>query len=129
MVRTVFKRIECSANNIEFAVKVSMCEIYNEKIKDLQNVKMDNLKILQEKDGKGIYISDITERYCSNEFEVHEAMTKGAENRAVATTKMNDKSSRSHCLFILTVIMVNNTDQSCKTGKLYLVDLAGSERI
>jgi hypothetical protein len=37
MVRTVFNRIENADVNIEFAVKASMCEIYNEKIKDLQN--------------------------------------------------------------------------------------------
>ena len=39
MVRTVFNRIENADENIEFTVKVSMCEIYNEKIKDLQNPK------------------------------------------------------------------------------------------
>jgi len=37
MIRTVFNRIESSSENIEFSVKVSMSEIYNEKIKDLLN--------------------------------------------------------------------------------------------
>jgi len=37
---------------------VSFCEIYNEKIKDLLNPKMDNLKIHEEK-GKGVYIDGI----------------------------------------------------------------------
>lgn len=55
MVRTVFSRIENADENIEFTVKVSMCEIYNEKIKDLQNPKQNNLKIHEEK-GKGVYI-------------------------------------------------------------------------
>lgn len=55
MVRTVFNRIESASENIEFQVKVSMCEIYNEKIKDLQNPKQDNLKIHEEK-GKGVYV-------------------------------------------------------------------------
>jgi kinesin family protein 5 len=35
MVRTVFNRIESANENMEFSVKVSMCEIYNERIKDL----------------------------------------------------------------------------------------------
>jgi hypothetical protein len=39
MVRTVFTRIANANEKIEFTVKVSMCEIYNEKIKDLQNPK------------------------------------------------------------------------------------------
>ena len=58
-----------------------------------------------------------------------DTMKKGSRNRATASTKMNDASSRSHCLFIMTIIMVNSIDGSCKTGTLYLVDLAGSERI
>jgi kinesin family protein 5 len=49
MVRTVFNRIENSSENMEFAVKVSFCEIYNERIKDLLNPKLDNLKIHEEK--------------------------------------------------------------------------------
>jgi len=55
MVRTVFNRIENAGENMEFAVKVSFCEIYNERIKDLLNPKLDNLKIHEEK-GKGVYI-------------------------------------------------------------------------
>ena len=45
MVRTVFNRIESASENIEFSVKVSMSEIYNEKIKDLLDPSKDNLKI------------------------------------------------------------------------------------
>ena len=50
-------------------------------------------------------------------------------NRSVASTKMNDESSRSHSILILTVTQTNNSDLSVRTGKLYLVDLAGSEKI
>jgi len=56
-------------------------------------------------------------------------MKQGNSNRAVTATNMNAESSRSHSLFILTVVMNNNEDESCKTGKLYLIDLAGSEKI
>ena len=45
MVTTVFRRIEHASANIEFAVKVSMCEIYNEKIKDLHDPKSADLQI------------------------------------------------------------------------------------
>ena len=55
MVKTVFNRIENSSENMEFAVKVSFCEIYNERIKDLLDPKKDNLKIHEEKQ-KGVYI-------------------------------------------------------------------------
>ena len=55
MVRTVFNRIETASENIEFSVKVSMCEIYNERIKDLLEPRQDDLKVREEK-GKGVYI-------------------------------------------------------------------------
>ena len=60
MVRTVFSRIENASENVEFTVKVSMCEIYNERIKDLFDPVKDNLKIHEEK-GKGVYIDGVTE--------------------------------------------------------------------
>ena len=55
MVRTIFNRIETASENIEFTVKISMCEIYNERIKDLMDPTKDNLKIHEEK-AKGVYI-------------------------------------------------------------------------
>lgn len=128
MVRTVFSRIENADENIEFTVKVSMCEIYNEKIKDLQNPKQNNLRIHEEK-GKGIYIEGMTEKFCTCEDDVYGVMKIGNSNRAVTATNMNAESSRSHSMFVLTIQMLNNEDESCKTGKLYLVDLAGSEKI
>mmetsp|Transcript_5616 Transcript_5616/g.8863 ORF Transcript_5616/g.8863 Transcript_5616/m.8863 type:complete len:174 (+) Transcript_5616:34-555(+) len=47
----------------------------------------------------------------------------------MASTAMNNQSSRSHSLFILTLLMTNTADGTSKSGRLYLVDLAGSERV
>lgn len=66
MVRTVFNRIDTASDQIEFSVKVSMIEIYMEKIRDLLEPQHDNLKIHEEK-GKGIYIQDLREQYISEE--------------------------------------------------------------
>ena len=128
MVRTVFNMIENASEEMEFSVKVAMCEIYNEKIKDLFDPKKDNLKIHEEK-SKGVYIQDITERWCNTENEIYALMKMGNTNRSVTATNMNAESSRSHSLFILTIVMNNTEDGSCKTGNLFLVDLAGSEKI
>jgi kinesin family protein 5 len=102
MVRTVFNRIETSSEQIEFTVKISMVEIYNEKIKDLLAPQNDNLKIHEEK-GKGVYVADVTETYVCEDTEVYDIMKVGNKNRAIAATNMNDESSRSHSIFILTV--------------------------
>lgn len=45
MVKTVFNKIESSAENFEFTVKVSMLEIYLENVKDLLNPTKDKLII------------------------------------------------------------------------------------
>jgi kinesin family protein 5 len=60
MVRTVFNRIDAASDTIEFSVKVSMIEIYMEKIRDLMDPQKDNLKVHEEK-GKGVYMADLTE--------------------------------------------------------------------
>lgn len=62
MVRAVFEKIDVASEDIEFTVKVSMVEIYMEKIKDLLDPIKTNLKIHEEK-GKGVYIADVTENY------------------------------------------------------------------
>merc|ERR1719277_1635262 len=50
-------------------------------------------------------------------------------HRAVAATKMNDASSRSHCIFTIRLHQKDTVDSSQNTiSKLNLVDLAGSER-
>lgn len=128
MVRTVFNRIDTASDAVEFSVKVSMIEIYMEKIRDLLEPSKDNLKIHEEK-GKGVYMSDLTEQYISQEREVYDIMKLGNSNRSIASTLMNAESSRSHSIFILTVQQNNSEDLSQKTGRLYLVDLAGSEKI
>jgi len=52
----------------------------------------------------------------------------GNSNRKVAATKMNQNSSRSHAVFIMTVEQENVIDKGRKTGTLYKIDLAGSEK-
>ncbi len=66
MVRTVFNRIETASENVEFTVKISMIEIYKERIKDLLDTNKDNLKIHEEKN-KGVYVADVTETYVSED--------------------------------------------------------------
>ena len=128
MVRTVFNRIDNSSENIEFTVKVSMMEIYMEKIRDLLDPTKSNLQIKVDKN-KGIFVGDLTERYIGSDLDVYDIMRIGNENRKVASTIMNDQSSRSHSIFVMTVHQNNLDDQTCKTGVLYLVDLAGSEKV
>lgn len=128
MVSTVFYQIENADDHIEFQVKVSYCEIYMEKIKDLIDTTRKNLKVHEDR-ARGVYIADLSEKYVYNQDDVYELMKIGTENREVGATNMNSGSSRSHAIFILTVTQTNSQDFSTKVGKLYLVDLAGSEKV
>ena len=128
MVDTVFEKIGQASQSVEFTVKASMLEIYNEKIRDLLDPSKSNLNVREEKQ-KGIYVDGLTEKSIGNEREVYEIMKEGNANRAVGATNMNAESSRSHSIFHLSITMNDLENFSCKTGKLYLVDLAGSEVI
>lgn len=57
------------------------------------------------------------------------AMDSGSQNRRVAFTGMNERSSRSHSLFIIHLYQKDLKKDSTKQSKLYFVDLAGSEKI
>lgn len=60
--------------------------------------------------------------------DIFMALMYGQRSRAVASTNQNDRSSRSHTIFVISYKQ-HNTDGSQKSGRLNLVDLAGSERI
>ncbi|GAM17301.1 hypothetical protein SAMD00019534_004760 [Acytostelium subglobosum LB1] len=128
MINTVFDCIKKADENIEFIVKASYIEIYMEKIRDLLDIRKDNLKVREEK-AKGVWVEGTTEVYIYREDDILEVMRTGQANRAIASTNMNAESSRSHSIFILSIQQKNLKEGSLKNGKLYLVDLAGSEKV
>mmetsp|Transcript_4010 Transcript_4010/g.10341 ORF Transcript_4010/g.10341 Transcript_4010/m.10341 type:complete len:700 (-) Transcript_4010:21-2120(-) len=128
MVWSIFDGIYHADEHIEFLVKVSIVEIYNERIRDLLDPKKDNLKVHEDK-ARGVFIGEVTESYVGCEQEIFDAMRAGHYNRSMAVTNMNEHSSRSHLVFMLTIEQKNLHDRSVKVGKLHLVDLAGSEKV
>jgi len=127
MISHVFKFIY-NTEGTDFIIKVSMIEIYQEKIRDLLDISRVNLNI-REDNIKGIYVDGCSERYVGCPNDVLTLLELGSSNRAQAATNMNEHSSRSHSIFILTITQTNKKEGGSKIGKLYLVDLAGSEKI
>ena len=127
MISHVFKYIYKN-EDIDFMIKVSMIEIYQEKIRDLLDISRVNLNI-REDTIKGIYVDGASERYVGSPNDVLALLEMGSANRAQAATNMNEHSSRSHSIFILAINQTNKKEGFSKIGKLYLVDLAGSEKI
>eukprot|EP00658_Telonema_sp_P-2_P018657 TRINITY_DN17312_c0_g1_i3.p1 TRINITY_DN17312_c0_g1~~TRINITY_DN17312_c0_g1_i3.p1 ORF type:complete len:832 (-),score=339.18 TRINITY_DN17312_c0_g1_i3:356-2851(-) len=127
MISTIFDKIYESTDSIEFQISVSYFEIYMERVKDLLNPTSVNMSI-REHPQRGIYVDGAAAISVSSPDDVHNVMSQGANNRSIAVTNMNEHSSRSHSVFMLTVSQTNMDDLSKKSGKLYLVDLAGSEK-
>ncbi|KAI9373449.1 P-loop containing nucleoside triphosphate hydrolase protein [Aspergillus egyptiacus] len=128
IVEQIFASILTSPSNIEYTVRVSYMEIYMERIRDLLVPQNDNLPVHEEK-SRGVYVKGLLEVYVSSVQEVYEVMRRGGTARAVAATNMNQESSRSHSIFVITVTQKNLETGSAKSGQLFLVDLAGSEKV
>jgi kinesin family protein 5 len=128
IVEQMFDSILRSPGNIEYTVRVSYMEIYMERIRDLLVPQNDNLPIHEEK-SRGVYVKGLLEIYVSSVQEVYEVMRRGGAVRATAATNMNQESSRSHSIFVVTITQKNVETGSAKSGQLFLVDLAGSEKV
>ncbi|KAK5998527.1 Kinesin heavy chain [Cladobotryum mycophilum] len=128
IVEQIFASIMSSPSTIEYTVRVSYMEIYMERIRDLLAPQNDNLPIHEEKN-RGVYVKGLLEIYVSSVQEVYEVMRRGGNSRAVAATNMNQESSRSHSIFVVTITQKNVETGSAKSGQLFLVDLAGSEKV
>ena len=77
---------------------------------------------------KGIYVEDLTYEFVTCKEDIVDILEMGSKTRVTAATAMNDTSSRSHSVFVLTVNqkLPNGTT---KAGKLNFIDLAGSEKV
>ncbi|RDD38313.1 Carboxy-terminal kinesin 2 [Trichoplax sp. H2] len=114
----------------KYHMEASFLEIYNETIRDLlgsnNNVKHE---IRLTPDKKDVKVTNLTIVNVTTEDEVHKLLAKATQNRAVAATECNERSSRSHSVFRLKLIGENTiTNENCE-GTLNLIDLAGSERV
>eukprot|EP00276_Gloeochaete_wittrockiana_P018094 CAMPEP_0184337354 /NCGR_PEP_ID=MMETSP1089-20130417/5742_1 /TAXON_ID=38269 ORGANISM="Gloeochaete wittrockiana, Strain SAG46.84" /NCGR_SAMPLE_ID=MMETSP1089 /ASSEMBLY_ACC=CAM_ASM_000445 /LENGTH=1226 /DNA_ID=CAMNT_0026663017 /DNA_START=221 /DNA_END=3901 /DNA_ORIENTATION=- len=128
----MFKKIGRNDDaNRSYQVTVSMLEIYNEKIKDLLDLKVNTPGVLKLKQNdSGVYVEGLSAMPVPSYKDMENQMEKGTTNRTVAATNMNATSSRAHTVFTIVFTIVTNTPmgKSEVQSKINLVDLAGSER-
>ena len=123
-----------SSENTKFIIRASYLQIYNEFISDLLKPEKKNLQIREDKK-KGIYVDLLSEWAVRNPVDLYALLKRGTSYRTTSATNMNDVSSRSHAVFVITVEQMTTetingqTHTQIKVGKLNLVDLAGSERV
>ncbi|KAI8904810.1 hypothetical protein EDD86DRAFT_249575 [Gorgonomyces haynaldii] len=122
-------------DHAEYSVRVSYTELYNEELKDLLSPEDDvrKLKLYEDLNRRGsVVIQGLEECLVKSVDDVLQLMQRGSLKRQIASTKMNEASSRSHGIFSITVHIKECTpegEELLKVGKLNLVDLAGSENI
>ncbi|KAK6294802.1 hypothetical protein J4Q44_G00356320 [Coregonus suidteri] len=131
-LRLLFSEVTEKAPDWDFKITVSMVEIYNETLRNLlgdnQGEKLDIKMNLSQTVGH-LYVPGLTEFTVQSPEDINRVFELGHMNRATACTNLNEHSSRSHALLIITVAGFNSSTGHRTQGKLNLVDLAGSERI
>ncbi|XP_034518822.1 kinesin-like protein KIF20B isoform X5 [Ailuropoda melanoleuca] len=122
-------------NNIKFSVWVSFFEIYNECIYDLfvpVLSKFQKRKMLRlSQDVKGYsFIKDLQWIQVSDSKEAYRLLKLGIKHQSVAFTKLNNASSRSHSIFTIRILQIEDSEMPrvMRVSELCLCDLAGSER-
>ncbi|KAJ6226145.1 centromere protein e [Anaeramoeba flamelloides] len=149
--KTIHKIFELtkSTETINYLVRTTFIEIYNNQIYDLldpnnvggkyrtvqgwEKIKLNKnrkkIKICEDpKTGKIFLVgSDTFYLGTATSDDCLSMIQKGEKRRAISSTNLNQTSSRSHTLLTLIIESYNKETGEAKVGKLNLVDLAGSE--
>ncbi|OCT61968.1 kinesin-like protein KIF3B isoform X1 [Xenopus laevis] len=126
----IFTHISRSQNQ-QYLVRASYLEIYQEEIRDLLSKDQSKRLELKERPDTGVYVKDLSSFVTKSVKEIEHVMNVGNQNRSVGATNMNEHSSRSHAIFMITIECSQiglDGENHIRVGKLNLVDLAGSER-
>ena len=123
-----------------FRARCSFVQIYNEVVYDLLQPAGETLKGKLECDPSqglrmrynnvdGFYVENLAVFECGTAEEALEHFQHGVQYKQMGSHKLNEKSSRSHCLFTLYLESNDAETNTSSCSKLTLVDLAGSERV
>ncbi|KAI6227433.1 Kinesin-like protein [Aphelenchoides fujianensis] len=130
-IEHIFQHIAASTSQQQYLVRASYLEIYQDEVRDLMNRDPKKRLELKERPDTGVYVKDLTSFVTKSIQEIKHVMTVGNANRSVGQTNMNEHSSRSHAIFIITIECSEpgpDGENHIRVGRLNLVDLAGSER-
>ncbi|NXQ77011.1 KI20B protein, partial [Quiscalus mexicanus] len=126
--------IATARNYIKFSVWVSFFEIYNECFYDLlipmsNDKKRKTLRLAQDIKGCS-FVKDLQWVQISDSKEAFKLLKLGLKHQSIASTKLNNSSSRSHSIFTVKLLKIEDSGipRVTRVNELSLCDLAGSER-
>ncbi|CAD6194606.1 unnamed protein product [Caenorhabditis auriculariae] len=126
-VDSVFQHIEQRSER-KYLLSLMCVEVYNENVHDLlsESDVVVNLKLFDKQDTCSV--SGALEPRVSSVCDVFKHLSVALDRRKIGATGLNNKSSRSHALFQLTIESCDAQVPSAFTvSRLVFVDLAGSE--
>ncbi|KAK8323842.1 hypothetical protein V6Z12_A12G260400 [Gossypium hirsutum] len=125
----LFQTSQSRKSSIIYEVGVQMIEIYNEQVRDLlvNDSSQRRLGIWSTSQPNGLAVPEASMHSVKSTTEVLELMNIGLRNRAVGSTALNERSSRSHSVLTVHVCGTEIKTNAVLHGSLHLVDLAGSE--
>lgn len=129
-INKIFQDIEdLKKSNWEYSVEGQCLEIYNDNIVDLMATSQEKYEIKHDDVNGRTRISNITSVTLNSSQQALDMFTKSSIKRSTASTNSNERSSRSHSIFILNISGYNSKTGTKCEGCLNLIDLAGSERL
>lgn len=140
MIPQALRQIYSTSKELEnrgwkYTMEGSFVEVYNEELRDLLGKDGENDKgnkkheIRHDMATCETTITDVTTLNLDSQDQVEGILARAMSRRSVAATKANERSSRSHSVFILKLEGYNSITGQKSKGTLNLVDLAGSERL
>ncbi|KAL5549960.1 hypothetical protein UlMin_000136 [Ulmus minor] len=106
--------------------EISYYEVYLDRCYDLLELKAKEIAVWDDKDGQ-IHLSGLSRVPINSMVEFHEVFSCGVQRRKTAHTGLNDVSSRSHGVLVISVSAPSEDGCGTVRGKLNLIDLAGNE--
>ncbi|DBA65600.1 TPA: hypothetical protein ACH3X2_002665 [Trebouxia sp. C0005] len=132
-LQQLFNTVEARRDETTFTISVSLLEVYMDSINDLlweeQGSGVARSKLEVRIGAFGSHLPGLVEKQVSSVEEAWQSLEVGAGARHSAETKMNERSSRSHCMLCVKVRGQSKLTGDVWRSKLWLVDLAGSERV
>ncbi|CAI5487740.1 unnamed protein product [Closterium sp. Naga37s-1] len=132
ILQYIFQRLSADKElqMLEFTIRCSYLQIYNEQVSDLLEPDSVNLNVREDM-RHGMFVEGLQEVVVSTADATYALFKRGSQNRRVGQTAMNMESSRSHSVFTIVVETQRRDDAGVmkrRTSRFNLVDLAGSER-